>query len=463
MDGGQIVAVDDDERLPPARRSFDASDKVLIPGLIDPEGHPGVYSPMIDDLPSESRAAVTAGVTTWGIQAPSPRMGHPNFADFVQPEDVISFHEVFEPFLELVHTHSATDVFVTFMLETEQQVREIPEYARDYGVTSYKLHLASMVPPADPEAVGRRTGHGHGFDDGVVFGTMRAVAALGEPGLVAMHCENEPIARVLERELRESGRTDWGAWSERSPHFVEAHHVRSYGYLAEVIGAPIYIQHATNPATYSQIRELRERGVTCHAQTGPHWLHFGYGERNAWRINVPVRSRENNAAIWEALRDDTVNAVGSDHAVSWVPSDYQTSYDDNIWKLKTGFTSRVEMILPVLLQGVHEGKLTMERLVEVSSANPARIFGVYPRKGALAAGCDADIVVVDPNRRVRVTNEQVQSRSGWSVLMGHTIQGWPVATFLRGKQVARWEDGAPAPEYIGEPGGEYLRRETRGR
>ncbi len=416
---------------------------------------------MLDDLASESRAAVAAGVTTWGIQAPSPRMGHPRFAEFVQPEDVVSFHDGFEHFLAAVESDAAADIFVTYMLETHEQVAEIPEYARDQGVTSYKLHLASMVPPADPRSVGRRTGHGHGFDDGLVYAAMRAVADLGCPGLVAMHCENEPIARVLEAELKAAGKTDWGQWSERSPHFTEAHHVRSYGYLAEVTGAPIYIQHATTPETYSAIRELRARGVRCHAQTGPHWLHFAQGERNAWRINVPLRSRENNPAIWQALRDDVVNTVGSDHAVSWPPSDYETAHDDNVWQLKTGFTSRVEMILPVLLQGVHERKLTLERLVEVSSANPARIFGLYPRKGALEVGSDADIVVVDPGKHVTVSNGQVLSRAGWTVLEGHEIHGWPVATFLRGREVARWDDGAPCPEYIGDLGGEYLRREVR--
>jgi dihydropyrimidinase/dihydroorotase len=100
----------------------------------------------------------------------------------------------------------------------------------------------------------------------------------------------------------------------------------------------------------------------------------------------------------------------------------------------------------------------MERLVEVTSTNPAKIFGLYPRKGALELGSDADMVVVDANREVTVSGDQVLSRSGWTVLEGHTIHGWPVATFLRGRLVAQWEDGAPRAEYIGDSGGRYLRR-----
>jgi dihydropyrimidinase/dihydroorotase len=458
VDGGRIVAVAGDEHLPPARRTHDATGLHVLPGLVDTEAHPGCYVPLADDLASETRAAAAAGVTTWGVHAPSTRMGHPDFVEFVQPDDVVSFHESFGYFTDLVASDSAIDIFLTYMLETDRQAREIPEYAREHGVTSYKLYLQSMSPEAEPNWPGRRAGLGHGFDDGTCYLAMENVAALGPPGVVCMHCENWEIARVFDQRLRARGRTDWATWSDRSPHFLEAHHVRSYGYLAEVTGCPIYVQHATTAETYGAIRELRARGVTVHAQTGPHWLHFGKGEPNAWRINVPLRAREDNPAIWAALRDDVVNAVGSDHVVSWTPSDYESSYSDDIWTLKTGFTSRVEMHLPVLLEGVHRGKLSLERLVEVACAAPARIFGLAPRKGCLDVGADADVVLVDLDRVVEVADPQVLTRSGWTVLAGHTMHGWPVATFLRGRLVARWPEGAPRPEYLGDSDGEYLRR-----
>jgi dihydropyrimidinase/dihydroorotase len=459
VDGGRIVALGDDGRLPPARETFDATGLHLIPGLVDSEAHPGCYSPLKDDLATESRAAAVAGVTTWGIHAPSTRMGDPDFVEFVQAEDVVSFHRAFGHFKDLVDSDSAIDVFLTPMLETDEQAREIPEYARDYGVTSYKLYLQSMSPEAEPFWPGRRAGLGHGFDDGVCFLTMEAVAGLGRPGVVCMHCENWEVARIFDERLRSEGRTDWAAWSDRSPHWLEAQHIRAYGYMAEQAGCPIYIQHATTPESYREIAELRARGVTCHAQTGPHWLHFGKGEHNAWRINVPLRSRENNPLIWQALREDMINSVGSDHVVSWLPSDYESSYNENLWELKTGFTSRVEMLLPVLLEGVHRGELTLERVVEVACRNPAHIFGLYPRKGSLEVGADADIVALDLDRVVQVSNDMVKTRSGWTVLDGHTIHGWNVATFLRGKKMARWADGDDAPEFVGDSDGVYLPRQ----
>lgn len=458
IDGGRIVAVAEDRLLPPARESYDASGLHIIPGLVDSEAHPGCYSPLVDDLATESRAAAAAGVTTWGIHAPSTRMGHPDFVEFVQPEDVCSFHDVIDFFIERVREDSAVDVFATYMLETDQHAEEIHEYARDHGVTSFKLYLQSMSPEAEPFWPGRRAGLGHGFDDGVVFVTMEQVAALGKPGVVCMHCENWEVARIFDKRLRAEGRTDWAAWSDRSPHWLESNHIRTYGHFAEVTGCPIYIQHATTPESYREIADLRAKGVTCWAQTGPHWLHFGKGEPNAWRINVPLRSRENNPNIWRALREDMINSVGSDHVVSWKPSDYESSYKDNLWELKTGFTSRVEMHLPVLLEGVHRGDITIERLVEAACLKPAQIFGVHPRKGSLDLGSDADVVLVDLDRTVQVSNDKVLTRSGWSVLDGHTIHGWPVATFLRGKLIAHWPEGAHGPEYVGDADGEYLRR-----
>ncbi|MDQ5895675.1 MAG: hypothetical protein QG596_1936, partial [Actinomycetota bacterium] len=455
---GKIVAVTQDEFLPPAKRTVDATGLHVIPGLVDTEAHPGCYSPLKDDLATESIAAVTAGVTTWGVHAPSTRMGHPDFAEYVQKEDVMSFHDSFPYFEDAVKTDSAIDIFLTYMLETDQQAEEIPEYAKDHGVTSYKLYLQAMSPEAEPNWPGRKAGLGAGFDDGVIWVTMENVAELGRPGIVCMHCENWEIARIFDKRLRDQGRTDWATWSDRSPHYLEASHIRWYGDMAAEIGCPIYIQHSTTPESYKEILELRGRGVEIYGQTGPHWLHFGKGEKNAWRINVPLRSRENNPNIWTALQAGIIDSVGSDHVVAWEPADYESSYNENIWELKTGFTSRVEMHLPVLLEGVHQGKLTLERMVEVACANPARIFGVYPQKGLIDVGADADIVLVDLNREVTVKNENVLTRSGWTVLDGHTIHGYPVATFLRGKQMSKFDADAPRPEFIGDADGQYLRR-----
>lgn len=150
IDGGRIVAIGDETLLPPARATHDATGLHVIPGLVDTEAHPGCYVPLQDDVATESVAAVVAGVTTWGVHAPVTRMGAPRFVEYVQKEDVVSFHTVIDDFTGVIERDSAVDVFATYMLETDQQAREIPEYARDHGVTSYKLYLQAMSPEAEP-------------------------------------------------------------------------------------------------------------------------------------------------------------------------------------------------------------------------------------------------------------------------------------------------------------------------
>jgi dihydropyrimidinase/dihydroorotase len=340
-------------------------------------------------------------------------------------------------------------------------VAEIPQLAQEWGITSYKLYLQSMKPELDKFWAGRKAGLGHGFDDGVVFQTMEQVAKLGGTAITQIHAENWQLGRVFEKRLIEAGRTDFGAWTDRSPYFAEVHHVRSYGYLAKITGSPLYIQHASTRQTHEEIRRLRGEGVKVYGQTGPVWLYLEPNAK-AWRINVPVRYREDIEAIWEALADGTVDAVGSDHVISWDSNHRDDMHNPNIWKLRTGFTSRVEMLLPVVLgEGVNKGRITLERAVEILCENPAKIFGMYPKKGTIAVGADADFCIIDLDRERVVTDASVVSRSKWSVVAGDTFKGWPVMTILRGKKISEWPDDAEKPWVI-EDGthGQYLARQA---
>lgn len=457
VDKGKIVALAQPSYLPPANKTIDLKGRYVLPGLVDSEAHPGCYVPFERDVASESKAAAATGVTTWGVHAPSTRLGAEPFNEYIQAEDVVPFSEVLDGTVEIINRSSVVDIFLTLMLETDAQVAEIPMYAEKWGVTSHKLYLQSMKPELDKYWAGRRAGLGHGFDDGVVYATMEATAQIGAPGIVAVHPENWQIARLFEQRLIAEGRTDFGAWTDRSPPFCEAHHVRSYGYLAQVTGCPFYVQHATTAETYKAITALRAEGTKVYAQTGPAWLYLT--PENGWRINVPLRYREQIEGIWEALATGVVDAVGSDHVIAWDPNDHSDLYNENIWKLRTGFTSRVEMLMPVMLsEGVNKGRITLQRLVEVCCENPARIFGVYPKKGVIAVGADADFAVVDLDKEVTIGKQHTFTRSGWTILEGHTMKGWTVMTMLRGNVIAEWPDDEPHPRVMDKPLGQYLAR-----
>lgn len=465
---GKVALLAPDELLPPARRTIDARGRHVLPGIVDSEAHPGCYVPFAYDMRTESRAAACAGVTTWGIQAPVTRMGTAPFKEVVGRSDVVSFHEAFPSARNVIETVSHVDAYLTYMLETDEQAHEIDEYVEQHGVTSYKLYLQTrglkgMAESDDSNWPSRRAGLAAGIDDGTVYLVMEQVANMGHPGMVHIHPENWEIGRIFEDRLRAAGRTDFGAWTDRSPDFLEAQHIRSYAYLAQQTPGhvPLYLQHCTTQLSFDEVRKARAEGVELYAQTGPAWLwaepEFG------WRINVPLRRRDNIEALWVALAEGIVDVVGSDHVVGWEPSSYEDMYNAVIWDCRTGF-SRVELFLPVLLsEGVAKGRISMERLVQVSCENPAKTSGLWGRKGSLLPGFDADMVIVDAGREVTVGKEHLNTRSGWSIMEGHTFTGWPTMTIMRGEVTAEWADDSPGMRPVGEPRGEYLPRKVGGR
>jgi dihydropyrimidinase len=176
VDGGIIVAVARDDLLPPARRTIDVRGNHILPGIVDSEAHPGCYVPFEDDLEPESKAAACAGITTWGIQAPSTRLGTRPFKEFVQAGDVVPFSHSFATAKETIERVSSVDCFLTFMMETDAQAEEIPLYCEEYGVTSFKLYMqARRIPAEDHNWPSRRAGLGVGIDDGTLYLVMEQV------------------------------------------------------------------------------------------------------------------------------------------------------------------------------------------------------------------------------------------------------------------------------------------------
>ncbi len=201
---GKVVALAPEELLPPAKETIDARGNYVLPGIVDSEAHPGCYVPFSYDMTTESRAAACAGVTTWGIQAPVTRMGTEPFKEVVSKADVVSFNESFPSAKEVIEDVSYTDAYLTYMLETDQHAREIPQYAEEHGVTSFKLYLQTrgmrgMAEDEDSNWPSRRAGLGIGIDDGTVFMVMEEVAHLGYPGIVHIHPENWEIGRIFEQ------------------------------------------------------------------------------------------------------------------------------------------------------------------------------------------------------------------------------------------------------------------------
>jgi dihydropyrimidinase len=443
---GKICVVGRDSLLPAADREIDLCGKYLLPGVIDPEVHLGGHRPLSDDFRTETRAAAAAGVTTWGMQLVSLAMT--GGTDRVKgPTDIPTFTQALPSFYE-ASRFAAIDYFLTPILGTDDHVAEIPHLAKEHGITSFKLHLQmqGQWKPAWPA---------YAFDDGSIYATFETVAGLGTPGIVLMHCENWEIARVRQKQLTDAGRTDMGAWDDRSPWFTEAGHARAYLYYARITGCPVYVVHATTKQTIEEIKKAKSEGAVIYSEIGTHYLVL---HKDAWKINVPLRDRSTHDALWQALAGGAIDCIGSDHvAHTRTRPSMETG---NVWTTISGFPSRVEGMLPMMLsEGVNKGRVSIERLAQVASENPARIFGLYPQKGAILPGSDADLVVVDLQRRAKITKDLLHTITPWSIYEGWEVTGWPVMTIVRGNIVMEWPEDLPRARVTDISAGRYVRRQ----
>ncbi len=455
IEDGRIAGIVDNSLLPGGGDVLDASGLVVLPGIVDPEAHLGSNRALDEDFLSESRAAAAWGVTSWNLQLTS----HTIFraADGrTPPERQLLFSELVDEFVAIGQSSSVVDFLLTPIVMTLDQAAEIPELAQRHGVTTFKLYMHMRLGRAELEAAWPQAPilGVQSFDDSLVYATMREVARLGSSALLSVHCENWEIARFIERELRAAGRDDPEAWNDRSPGFLEAMHVRGYAYLARILGCPMYVQHVSAPETLRAIESARAEGSELYGQSAAHYLVLDAG---AWKLNTPLRPRADHDALWAAVRSGTVDSIGSDHVNRGTPR--REMEKASVWDSISGFASRVEAHLPIMLsEGVAAGKITLERLAEVMSENPAKLWGIHPSKGAIRVGADADLVAVDLKKRAKLTSEHIVSSTGWSIYEGREITGWPVFTVSRGEVIASWTDGRPS--VVNASRGRYLRRET---
>jgi dihydropyrimidinase len=265
-----------------------------------------------------------------------------------------------------------------------------------------------------------------------------------------VHPENVEVINRLRARLQAEGRNDLAAWTDSRPPFTEAENIRRALYLAEQVGCDVYIPHLSSSQALDAVIEHRARRTTSvTVETCPHYLthtkHSGCG--TLAKVNPPLREAADNERLWRAIASGEVDTMGTDHCA--VTRDTK---GPDIWRAVPGFPG-MATLLPALLQGVNDGFLSPLRVAEVASANTARAFGLFPRKGVIAVGSDADLAIVDLARTRQVTAGTLQSRSDFSIYDGQQLRGWPVVTMRRGAIAMR--DG----EVLARAGsGRYLAR-----
>lgn len=450
-EGETIAAVGENLDAPAGAEVVDATGKYVFPGFIDPHVH--IYLPFMgtyskDDYESASKAALIGGTTTL-IEMCCPS----------RTEDPLEALALWRGKAEGLSACDFTfHMGVTRFDEgTAEQLRQI---VQDEGIASFKVFLAYKGA--------------FGIDDQELYQTLKTAKELG--AIVTAHCENADLVSALQTKLVAEGKVG-PEWHEPSrPVQVEAegcHHLMSF---AEMTGAHVYVVHTSCEESVQVISEAKARGVNAWIETVIPYLVLDstYAEKPDFEgakyvMSPPIREARHQPVLWQGLADGTISTVGTDHAPFDFGTQKRMGHPDADMAVNADFSPRGEganfTLIPngipsvedrvnlLYTDGVKGGKIDLETLVRVGSTEAAKIFGLYPRKGEIAVGSDADLVVYDPDYRGTISVETQTMNTDYSGFEGRAIEGRPSLVTVRGEIAVR--DG----EFVGTLGrGECLRR-----
>jgi dihydropyrimidinase len=359
---------------------------------------------------------------------------------------------------------------MTFALEgetmTEAVAREMPEAAAEAAVDWFLHPVLAGLGEGTVAEIAALAADGHAslkvflsnpdFAAGTP-GLAEAIAAAGRAGaLTLVHCEDAGMLAHAGHALIESGRGAVRNFPEARPVSAEVEAVEQAIALCRLTGAPIYIVHLSSAAALGRCREARAAGLPVYVETRPLYLHltrerFAEPDGAKYVGAPPLRDQSDRDALWRGLADGDIDTVCSDHA-PWTLAD-KLDPELNAVNARQGVAD-LETLMPMLFsEGVVTGRITLDRFVELTSTNAARRFGLYPRKGAIAVGSDADLALWDPDERRTIDGAQMQSRAGYSPYDGWTVRGWPRHVIRRGELVL--SDGVSLAE---RGSGQWVRR-----
>jgi dihydropyrimidinase len=444
IEGGRIVALTRSAGNVSAARRINLKGKYVLPGAIDPHVHYGVYTPIDEAARTESRSAAVGGVTTM------VRM--------------LRLYDRYSSSLEEQLAASKTNHFVDYSIHASvlkpDQVQDVP-FLKKSGLSSLKVYM-NLGAELNRIYMDSRPG-AHGITEGQVDMTDGLLESIVREGAAAhstilVHAEDPVACSEGVRAGREKGLAGLSAWSECRPPSSEADSVAKVSEIGRRYGASLYFVHVGSTAALDAILAQREKGMSnYYIETCPHYLTHNTSDFNdlTGKVVPPLRSKSDTQSMWSALRNGIVDTIGTDHVANRLEMKLGKG---DLWSALAGFPG-IATMLPVLLdQGVNQDRISIERVAEVTSYNTARIFGMYPRKGTIEVGTDADLTVVDLDLTQKVTPELLQSYSDYTIYDGWQLTGWPIMTIVRGKVVM--ENGQVDSSMLGH--GKFIPRPVSG-
>jgi dihydropyrimidinase len=420
----------------------DAKGLLVLPGGIDVHTHmdmPFGGTVSADDFETGTRAAVIGGTTTivdFAIQAKGTRMRDALDTWWKKAEGKACI----DYGLHMIVTDLGSDAGKQGLDDMDEMVRE--------GVASFKLFMAY------PNVLM--------VDDGTIFKAMQRTAKNG--ALICMHAENGSAIDVIVQQTLAEGKTAPIYHALSRPTTAEAEAVNRSIALAEIAGVPVYIVHLSSEDALNKVREARDRGLPAFAETCPQYLLLSIEDNQTgtsfedakYVFTPPLREKKNQPKLWDGLKTDNLQVVSTDHC-PFCFADQKILGKDDFSKIPNGGPGVENRMQLIHHHGVNAGKISINRFVEITAESPARIFGMYPRKGVIAAGSDADILLWDPQADFTISAATHNMRCDFSMFEGYKVKGNAKVVYSRGERVV--EGG----KFIGKIGrGQYLKRDARG-
>lgn len=428
IDDGKIVDFTAD--VPQCDKKVQGRGLVAIPGVIDTHVHYGVYSPIDEAARTESRAAALGGVTTMMRML---RLGRP-----------------YKTHLRAQLAASKNSHYVDYAIHAtifdETQADEMA-YCVESGVASFKLYMnlggevGHVYMDMDPGSTDLFESEVQ-LEDGTIRKVLANAAGLGCPVLV--HAEDYQMCGCGIKKARQERKDGLPAWSQSRPPDSEVKSIQKISSIAREFGTTIYFVHIGSAAALDAILAEKNKGTKVFVETCPHYMTLSYDKQQGYLAKVmpPIRTVQDVEQVWSAISKKQIDTIGTDH----VANRLKLKVGQDVWSSLAGFPG-IGTSLPILLsEGVNRNRMDLGQLASLTSTNAAKIFGMFPQKGTIQKGADADITLVDLKKEQKATAEFFGAFSDYMVYEGWSLKGWPQTTLVRGALVT--ED----MQVVGKPG-----------